>query len=44
MGPYPLVRTWTSGVAADNGYVTLDEAIYVYTDSDILEASRQVLE
>ena len=29
MGPYPLVRTWTSGFAADNGHATLDEAIYI---------------
>ena len=40
---YPLVRIWMSGFAADNGHVTLDEAIYVYTDSDISEAYGQVL-
>ena len=32
MGPYPLVRTWTSGFAADNDHATLDEAIYIDTD------------
>ena len=32
MGLYPLVRTWTSGFAADNGHVTLDEAIFIDTD------------
>ena len=40
MGPYPLVRTWTSGFAADDSHVTLDEATLYYMD---IEAYGHVL-